>query len=210
MDLPITYIIIGITVLISMTAFSNHDIFEKLKHWPYAEAKRGEWYRWLSGGFLHGDYSHLIFNMLTLYFFGPRLEMYFDFIFPGTAHIIFPLFYMLGVIAASSGTFVRYKDTPGFASIGASGATAAVLFACILFEPTIGIGLFFIPIPIPGFIFAVLYLWYSAHSSKRGGDNIDHLAHYFGAIFGFLFPLIFKPSLILFFFEQIKEWFSSF
>jgi membrane associated rhomboid family serine protease len=208
--IPVTYIIIGITVLISMTAFSNHELFHKMKHWPYAESTRGEWYRWISGGFLHGDFTHLLFNMLTLYFFGPRLEYYFSMLFPAFHNTLFTVFYLTAIVAASSGTYVRHKDNPGFASIGASGATAAVLFACILFDPTIGIGMFFIPIPIPGFIFGVLYLWYSAYSAQKGSDNIDHLAHYFGALFGFLFPMIFRPSLLLSFFAQIMDWISSF
>ena len=208
-SIPVTYIIIGVTVLTSMAGFNNPELFHKLKHWPYAEAKRGEIYRWLSGGFLHGDYMHLLFNMITLYFFGPALESFFAELFPGFSHIIYPLFYLLAVVAASSGTYVRYNDSPGFASIGASGATAAVLFACILFIPTLKIYLFFIPVGIPGFIFAVLYLWYSAYSAKQGGDNIDHLAHYFGAIFGFMFPIVFQPSLIGSFFDQITRWLSS-
>ena len=204
--LPITYIILGFTVLISMWALNDHNIFHKLKHWPYAEARRGEHYRWLTGGLLHGDYTHLIFNMMTLYFFGPLLERCFDQIFPGISKVMFLLFYILAIVAASSATYVKYRDNPHFASIGASGATAAVLFACVLFIPTIGIMMFFIPIPIPGFIFAVLYLWYSAYAANRGGDNIDHTAHYYGALFGFIFPLVFKPSLLLSFFAQILEY----
>ena len=204
--LPITYIILGFTVLISMWALNDHNIFHKLKHWPYAEARRNEHYRWLTGGLLHGDYTHLIFNMMTLYFFGPLLERCFDQIFPGISKVMFLLFYILAIVAASSATYVKYRDNPHFASIGASGATAAVLFACVLFIPTIGIMMFFIPIPIPGFIFAVLYLWYSAYAANRGGDNIDHTAHYYGALFGFIFPLVFKPSLLLSFFAQILEY----
>ncbi len=204
--LNVTYIIIGFTVLISMWAFNDHEVFYKLKHWPYAEARRGEQYRWLTGGLLHGDYMHLLFNMMTLYFFGPLLERCFQQIFPEMPQFMYLLFYVLAIIAASSATYVKHKDNPHFASIGASGATAAVLFACILFIPTIGIMMFFIPIPIPGFIFGVIYLWYSNYAANQGGDNIDHTAHYYGAVFGFFFPLVFKPSLIVSFFAQITTW----
>lgn len=207
--MSITYIIIAVTVLISMAALNNHQLFHQLKHWPYAEARRNEKYRWLTGGFLHGDYGHLIFNMLTLYFFGPALEMYFQHIVPEAPSVAFAIFYVLAIVAASLATYVKYKDHAGFASIGASGATAAVLFACILFDPTIGIMMFFIPIPIPGFIFAILYLWYSAHSAEKGGDNIDHTAHYYGAVFGFVFPLVFDPYLIVSFLERISGWISN-
>lgn len=204
--LTVTYFIIGFTVLISMWAFNNAEVFHKLKHWPYAEARRNEQYRWLTGGLLHGDYMHLLFNMLTLYFFGPLLEQCFQQIFPEMPQFMFLLFYVLALVAASSATYIKYKDNPHFASIGASGATAAVLFACILFIPTIGIMMFFIPIPIPGFIFGVFYLWYSNYAANQGGDNIDHTAHYYGAVFGFFFPLVFKPSLIVSFFAQITMW----
>jgi len=202
----ITYLIIGVTALTSFMAFNNHDLFLKMKHWPYQEARRGEWYRWLTSGFLHADPMHLIFNMLTLYFFGVYVESWFAALFPGIGSFIYLLFYLAAIVAASSATYQKFKNTSSFASIGASGAVAAVLFACILLDPTIGIMLFFIPIPIPGFIFGILYLWYSSYAAQRGGDNIDHTAHFFGAVFGFFFPILLRPSLFLEFFEQLRNW----
>ncbi len=187
-------------------AFNNHDLFLKLKHWPYQEARRGEWYRWLTSGFLHADPMHLIFNMLTLYFFGVYVESWFAALFPGIGSFIYLLFYLAAIVAASSATYQKFRNTSSFASIGASGAVAAVLFACILLDPTIGIMLFFIPIPIPGFIFGVLYLWYSSYAARRGGDNIDHTAHFFGAVFGFFFPILLRPSLFVEFFQQLRDW----
>lgn len=204
--MTITFIIIGVTALISFMAFNNHDLFYKLKHWPYQEARSGEYYRWLTSGFLHGDPMHLIFNMLTLYFFGKYVEDWFAALFPGIGGVVYLLFYLAAIVAASSATYQKHKNTSSFASIGASGAVAAVLFACILLDPTIGIMMFFIPIPIPGFIFGVLYLWYSSYAAKQGGDNIDHTAHFFGAVFGFFFPILLKPSLFLNFVEQLQNW----
>jgi membrane associated rhomboid family serine protease len=203
----VTYLIIGFTALISIMAFNNHDLFLKMKHWPYQEARRGEYYRWLTSGFLHGDPMHLIFNMLTLYFFGGYVEDWFGTLFPGIGSLVYLFFYLVAIVAASSATYQKYKNTSSFASIGASGAVAAVLFACILLDPTIGIMMFFIPIPIPGFIFGILYLWYSTYAARRGGDNIDHTAHFFGAVFGFFFPLLLMPSLFLQFIEQLLNWF---
>jgi membrane associated rhomboid family serine protease len=150
---------------------------------------------------------HLIFNMLTLYFFGDYVEEWFAALFPDFGKTLYITFYVAAIVAASSATFQKYRNTSSFASIGASGAVAAVLFACILLNPTIGIMMFFIPIPIPGFIFGALYLWYSSYAAKRGGDNIDHTAHFFGAVFGFFFPLLLKPSLFLDFVEQLRNWF---
>lgn len=208
--MPVTYIIIGFTSIISFMAFNNGDMMYQLKHWPYQEARRGEYYRWVTGGFLHADPMHLIFNMLTLYFFGSIVEGWFRDMFPEWGITLYVIFYLAAIAAASSATYYKYKDSSYFASIGASGAVAAVLFAAILLDPTIGIMMFFIPIPIPGFIFGVIYLWYSSYAAKRGGDNIDHLAHFFGAVFGFFFPILLEPSLVPMFFEQLQGWFSSF
>ncbi|MCW5921019.1 MAG: rhomboid family intramembrane serine protease [Saprospiraceae bacterium] len=204
--MTITYLIIGFTALISFMAFNNRELFVKMQHWPYQEARHGEYYRWLTSGFLHGDPMHLIFNMLTLYFFGNHVENWFKAKFEGFGGLVYLAFYLVAIAAASSATFQKYKNTSSFASIGASGAVAAVLFAFILLAPTVGIMLFFIPIPIPGFIFGILYLWYSSRAAQRGGDNIDHVAHFFGAVFGFFFPLILEPSLFLDFVAQLLNW----
>jgi membrane associated rhomboid family serine protease len=206
--LSITYILIGFTSLISFMAFNNHELFVKMRHWPYQEARNGEYFRWITSGLLHADPMHLIFNMLTLFFFGEMVENWFRDLFPDFGMTLFLIFYIAGIAAASSATYVKYKNTPHFASIGASGAVSAVLFAAILLRPTLGIMMFFIPIPIPGFIFGPLYLWYSSYAAKKGGDNIDHTAHFYGAVFGFFFPLVFRPALLLDFIHQLQAYFS--
>lgn len=205
--LPINYLIIGFTALISFLAFNNRHLFIKLKHWPYEEVRHGEYYRWLTSGFLHADPMHLIFNMITLYFFGSIVEQWFVIVFPAVGSLFYLVFYLISIVAASSATFFKYRDAPGFASIGASGAVAAVLFASILILPTNTIYVFFFP--MPGFIFGIGYLWFSAYEAKRGRDNIDHTAHYYGAIFGFLFPILFEPGLVPMFFMQLKTWFAN-
>lgn len=204
--MSITYLIIAVTTFISIACLNNRALFLKLMHWPYVEARQGEYHRWLSSGFLHADYGHLIFNMLTLFFFGPLVEGWFLEQFPSFGRSIYLFFYFLSIVMVSSGTYNQHKNNQGYSAIGASGATSAVLFACIMLDPTIGIGLFFIPIPIPGFIFGILYIWYSSYMDRHGQDNIGHSAHLFGAVFGFFFPLFFDPSLILAFFEKIRQW----
>lgn len=204
--IEINHIIIGFTCLISFMAFNNPYWTYKLKHWPYQEVRDGEYYRWLTSGFLHGDIMHLIFNMITLYYFGRTVETWFTFVFPDFGRIFYLIFYLIAIVAASSATFYKYRESPSFASIGASGAVAAVLFASILLLPTSKIYLFFIPIGIPGFIFGIMYLWFSAYEAKRGQDNIDHTAHYYGAIFGFFFPMLFEPKLMPLFLQQLQEW----
>ena len=206
--IPINYLIIGFTVLISILAFNNRYLFVKLKHWPYEESRNGEYYRWLTSGLIHADPMHLIFNMLTLYFFGEFVEQWFVVTFPGMGGFIYLLFYLTGIIAASSATFFRYRNTPGFASIGASGAVASVLFASILIFPTSTI--YFLIIPMKGFIFGIVYMWYTAYAARRGGDNIDHTAHYYGAVFGFFFPILLSPSLLPDFIGQIQRYLQNF
>ncbi len=208
--IPITYLIIGFTCLITWMAFNNPEINVKMKHWPFEEKRRGEYFRWLTAGFLHADLMHLLFNMLTLYFFGTVVEMWFGMLFPGYGKVLFILFYLAGIAVPSYATYTRYKDSPSFASIGASGAVSAVLFASILLMPTMGVMMFFIPIPIPGFIFGAIYLFYSDYAARKGQDNIDHLAHFIGAVFGFFFPILLKPDLFFSFLSQIRGWFSSF
>jgi len=199
--MSITVMIIAFTVLISFMAFNNADLRIKMKHWPYLEARDKEYYRWLTSGFLHADPMHLIFNMLTLYFFAADqrgnegLESWFLDRFPEFGTTIFMVFYLLAIVASSSATFFKYRNTPSFASIGASGAVAAVLFASILAHPHSSISFIFFPFPIPGYIFAVGYLWYSSYAAKKGGDNIDHTAHFYGAVFGLLFLLALDPGL---------------
>lgn len=207
--MTITYLIIGVTVLISIAAFNNPDIMYKGRHWPYAEARRGEYHRWLTSGFLHGDYMHLLFNMITLYFFGGAVEQWFGVLFPEVGSMLFLFFYLISIVAASLATYYKYKDVQHFASIGASGAVSAVLFAAILLQPTLSLYLMFIPIPIPGFIYGAFYLWYSSYAARRGGDGIDHTAHFYGAVFGFLFPLVLKPLLLGSFIAQLGDWLTS-
>ena len=207
--MSITYLIIGFTALFSIWAFNNPDVFYKCKHWPYAEARSGEYYRWLTSGFLHGDYMHLLFNMITLYFFGRAVENWFAVLFPEIGRVLFLFFYLIAILAASLATFYKYRNVQGFASIGASGAVSAILFAAILLNPTLSLYMMFIPIPIPGFIYGIFYLWYSSYEARRGGDGIDHVAHFYGAVFGFLFPLVLKPALLVNFVSDLAGWFAS-
>ena len=208
--MSITYIIIGFTCLISFMAFQNPDITVKMKHWPFYEKRDGEYYRWLTSGFLHGDTMHLLFNMLALFLFGAGLEEWFDEQFAGAGKTLFVVFYVAAIVAASSATYYRYRDTAGFASIGASGAVAAVMFADILIDPLMTLRFLLFPIPIKGFIFGILYLWYSSYAAKQGRDNIDHTAHFYGAVFGFFFPLVLDPSLFPSFLSKVQGWIQSF
>lgn len=203
MTMTITLAIIIITCLISFTTFNRPEQMDKLSFWPYYVRERKQYYRFLTSGFLHADYMHLFFNMLTLWFFGRTIEAAFVIIFGGKLHFI--LLYVLGLILPDISTYFKYKDTYGYRSIGASGAVSAILFSAILLSPWSWIGVFFIP--VPAIVYGVLFLAYSVYMSKRGGDGINHDAHFWGAVLGIVYPLIFKPELGKLFLQQFLSFF---
>ena len=201
----VTLIIILITVLVSILCFTGKLDINALKFNAYDVWHRKQWYRMLSYGLVHGGWGHLFFNMLTLYFFGDVVEKYFQAAFgPGTGIVLYLLLYVSAIAVSTIGDLVKYKDEPHYSAVGASGAVSAILFASILFEPKMGIYMYFIPIPIPGYIFAPLYLLYCWWAAKRNMDNIGHSAHFWGAVYGLVFPLICNPQIFTHFLNQLK------
>ncbi|WP_180041188.1 MULTISPECIES: rhomboid family intramembrane serine protease [unclassified Acinetobacter] len=192
-----TVTIILITVVISLIAFSNQKVMNRLLFWPPA-LSRGEYDRFISNGFIHADGAHLLFNMITLFFFGSVIESFYRQYFFDMG---FVLFYLGGLIAAIIPSYLKHKHDTHWASLGASGAVSAVLFAYILFEPWKLIFVFFIP--VPAIIFAVLYVAYSIWSGKRGNSNINHSAHLWGAAYGVIMTIILEPKLIPHFLSQL-------
>jgi len=188
-----TYIIILITVIISIYANRNKFIFEKYKFNAYLTYHKKQWYRLVSHGFLHStnSYDHLIFNMLSLFFFGPVLEVYLN------SHLLFAVLYLSSIVIASLSSLYKHKDNYYYNSIGASGGVSAIIFACIFFDPMSSIYIMFIPIPVPGFIYGIAYLVYSQYMSRKNSDNVNHDAHFLGAVYGFIFPLITGAATIL-------------
>lgn len=153
-------------------------------------------YRLFTYGIIHADLWHLAFNMLTLYFFGEYVELWFSQIWGPAGKLIFLLMYISALPISSSADLIRHKDHPYYNAVGASGAVSAVLFAAILLNPKMGVAFLLIPIPIPGWIFGILYLIYCFYMAKRGGDNIGHTAHAIGALYGITLPLILEPQLM--------------
>lgn len=198
----ITYIIIGITVLTSLAAMQNIGLLNRMLFYPLEIKEKNEWWRFITHGFIHADIQHLIFNMLTLYFFGRTIEANFKVVFGN--EWVYPLYYLSALVFSSLPSFVKHKENAYYRSLGASGAVAAVLFTTILFDPWQTLLLNFF-IPIPAMLFAVGYLAYSHYMGKRGGDNIGHEAHLYGALYGLVFPIVFKPQLISFFLDQLKN-----
>ena len=189
MEFSITLIIIIATCIVSFIAFSNRNLLDQFIFYPPA-VRRGQWYRFFSCGLIHADWGHLIFNMIALYFFGEAVEFKFVEAFGAMGRLVYLGMYVLALAASVIPTYINNKDNYHYRSLGASGGVSAVIFAGILFFPLAGIGLFFIPIRIAGFLFGILYLFVSGWLDKRGGGNINHSAHIFGALFGVGFTII--------------------
>jgi len=209
MELSITLIIVAATSIISFMAFSNQNLLDQFIFYPPA-VRRGQWYRFLSCGLIHADWGHLIFNMLALYMFGEIVELRYVEVFGPSGKLIYLAMYVLALAASVIPTYINNKDNYHYRSLGASGAVSAVIFAGILFEPLVGIGLFFIPVYLAGFLFGILYLLVSGWLDKKGGGNINHSAHIFGALFGIAFTIIacrvFSDHPVLqLFIDQIKN-----
>lgn len=189
---PILLIIIAVTAIISFYAFNNIQIFEKYKFNVAAIQQRKEYIRLISAGFLHADMMHLLFNMMTLYFFGPIVIEVFG-------EIGFLIVYFGSIILGNLFSLYLYKKQGWYSAIGASGGVSGVLFAAIAMIPSLGIYFFFIPIPIPGFIFGLLYFGYSVYMMLNPSqhDNIGHAAHLGGAFFGLAYAVALQPEVAM-------------
>ncbi len=188
--MSITLIIVIVTCLVSFSAFNNEKLMNDLIFYPPAVAKNNQWYRFFSCGFIHADIPHLIFNMLSLYLFGRFVEDEFVAIFQEKGKMLYLLMYVTSLAVCLLPTYSKNKENYHYKSLGASGAVSAVVFAGLLVAPTIEVGFFFIPPIIPGFIFGPLYLLVTAFLDKRGGGNINHSAHLWGALFGLAFVIV--------------------
>ncbi|MFW0738257.1 rhomboid family intramembrane serine protease [Flavobacterium sp.] len=184
-------ILIGIivaNVLISYQGFNNLAFFRKYE-FHVGSIRSGEQIRMLSSGFLHADMMHLLFNMLTLWFFAPVVLQW-------LGNFSFLLIYFGSLIFGSLLTMLFHKNDYSYRAVGASGAVTGVLYSAILLQPDMMLGIFFV-LPIPAYLFGILYLLYSIYGMKAKNDNIGHTAHFGGAIGGYLITLIKEPSLFV-------------
>lgn len=183
----VTIIIIGANVLISFKGFEDRLFFERYK-FNVGSIKRGEQIRMFSSAFLHADTTHLLFNMLTLYFFADAV------LFPlGTLNFI--IIYLASLLFGNLLFLYFHKDEYWYSAIGASGAVTGILYSAILLQPGMELYMFFVPIPIPGYLFGIGYLLYSIYGMKNRIGNIGHDAHFGGAVGGYFITLLLKPSL---------------
>ena len=188
---PVSSIIFAITIITSIYAFSNQDVLVKYMLHPYSIHRGKKIYTILSSGFIHRDWGHLLFNMLTFYFFGFALEAMLVTV-SSWGHLQFALIYLLALVLSDITTITKHKNNPTYYSLGASGAICAVLFSFILFQPKAMLGIFLV-IPMPAWMFGILFLIYCAWAAKQARDSINHDAHFYGAIAGIITTIIFHP-----------------
>ncbi len=204
--MSLTFILIAIVAVVSFYSWSNPQVQAKFMMNPYRVSQGKEYYRFITSGFIHSGYLHLFFNLFTLYFFGSQIEIIFNMLSPEHGNIYYLLLFIIGIVVSDIPTFLKHRANPGYNSLGASGGVAALVFSFILFNPTDKLYILFIPIGIPGFIMGTLFLVYSYYQSKNSGDNINHSAHLYGALFGLLFSIMVEPNVIFNFINALGNW----
>ncbi|MCE6988917.1 rhomboid family intramembrane serine protease [Dyadobacter sp. CY323] len=203
--MSITLILVIITSGISYYALNNYSLMDKMIFNPHRVRQHNEYYRFVTSGFVHADFGHLIFNMLSLWFVGEGIERLFGMLFGSSGTFYFLFLYIAGIVVADIPTFIKHRNNSRYNSLGASGGVSGVLFAAILYAPLMSICLYFF-ICMPGFIFGLLFLGYSFWEGRRGTSYVNHSAHMYGAIFGMVFMAIVYPASVPQFFEQILSW----
>lgn len=199
---PVASFIFAITIATSVYTFSNPALYGKLILHPYSlHQDHSTWYTIFTSGLIHADWMHLIFNMLTFYFFGFALEIIFVQASGGIGHLYFAGLYLISLVLSDVPTIIRHKNNIGYSSLGASGAISAVLFSYILFYPKTELRIFF-AIPMPAYLFAGLYIGYCIWASKNSSDNINHDAHLFGALTGIILTILLYPGILTHFISQ--------
>ncbi|HTN09006.1 rhomboid family intramembrane serine protease [Agriterribacter sp.] len=215
--MSVTLIILITTCIISIIAFKNQQLIDDLIFYPPAVTERKQYYRFITCGFIHANFAHLAFNMYSFWIFGEYVEILFMTLFGPVGRWYYLLMYISALVVCLLPTYFKNKTNYHYRSLGASGAVSAVIFAFIFLNPLQGIGLIFLPreLMIPGFIFGFLYLVLSSYLDKKGGGNINHSAHIWGAVYGIGFLvltgyLFSEKNVLLSFLNAVKSYFGSF
>lgn len=203
--MSLTTILVIITSIISIYAWQNQSLTSKWIFNPYSVNKYGQYHRFITSGFLHGSWIHLIFNMLVLWMFGTQVESIFSAIYGSIiGKVIFGALYILGIVVSDIPTFFKHRHAAYYNALGASGGVSSVLFSSILFNPNQELCLYAL-ICLPGIVWGIAYIVYSYYMGKQQSDNINHDAHLFGGLFGIVFTIIVFPDVIPIFIEQLAD-----
>lgn len=185
---PVATVIFLFTIAISAFAlYFKPNIIEKGVLRPYLIARGQNLGTLISNGFLHANGMHLLFNMITFYFFAFQLER-------TIGSLDFLILYFASMLISDIPSIIQYRDNPEYASLGASGAISGIVFSMILFYPLSGFYIFPIPFELPAFVFGILYLIWSYFSAKNSDDVINHSAHFWGALAGIILTILLKPN----------------
>lgn len=196
----VTILIIAIVVT-SIAGFNQPELIDKYKFNAWRIIHKKEYYRLITHGFFHGGWAHLLINMFVMWSFGDAVLYYFSASIHLNSNVLFLIFFLSSLIVSSLYSLIKEKDNPYYSAIGASGAISGAIFITILYAPYQIIYLYFIP--VPGILMGVGYLIYSGIMSKKNIDNVGHDAHFWGAVYGFIFPILFTPQLLPRFFNQL-------
>lgn len=197
-------IIIAATIILSILAFQNYKFYEMALFRPYVIKHNNEWWRWISCGFIHQDYMHLFVNMFSFFLFAGTSMDLFNEISHSNNGVLFLLFYLGALVMSGMYSYYRHQDDYSYAALGASGAVAAVIFSNILVSPFSSIYLYGL-LKMPAWLFGLVYLYYEYAMGKKKMDNIGHDAHFFGAVYGLIFPIIIHPQTGLDFIQKFKD-----
>ncbi|MDB5012633.1 MAG: peptidase [Daejeonella sp.] len=201
---PVASIIFIFTIVSSLYAFSNPEVFGKLMLHPYSVSRGRRIYSVITSGLIHKDWGHLIMNMLSYFFFAFKLEATFVQFNPKWGHIQFAFLYIISLILSDISSIIKHKEDSWYNSLGASGAVCAVVFSSILFNPMATMYVMPIPFPINSVIYGFLFLAYCMYAARIARDNINHDAHFYGALTGVLVTVLYYPGILSFFFNQIS------
>lgn len=196
----VTLVLIAVTAFVSWRAFHDRVLLDRLILWPPAIDRHKQYDRLLTHGFIHADMQHLLFNMITLFFFGRAIEPVFV---ERIGLVGFVAFYLSAILIAIMPTYLKHRHDSSYRSLGASGAVSAVLFSYILFAPWNLIFVFFIP--VPAIVYAVVYVGYSIWMDHHGQDNVNHSAHLWGAAYGVLFTVMMEPRVGALFVQRVMN-----
>jgi membrane associated rhomboid family serine protease len=199
---PVASIIFLFTIVTSIYAFSNHEVYGKFMLHPYSVSRGQKLYTLITSGLIHKDWTHLLFNMLSFYFFAFPLERTLVSI-SAWGHIHFGVIYVLSLVLSDVSSITKHKDHFWYNSLGASGAVCAVVFSYILFYPLTKMLILPIPIPIPAVLYGFLFLGYCWYAARHASDHINHDAHFYGALTGVLLTVILHPDIVPYFLGQL-------